>query len=151
VGLGRSALTPLANRFEAPGPAASPSSPRSRVTGAGRAIISTALRKAVSAGLWKGSATGWPGRASRSSRSSPGFVDTPMTAGIRRGPLFVSARRAGRAVHRATERRRDVADIPWFWRPIMAPVRTLPEPVFKRLRLRAGMATARYRKPSCAR
>jgi hypothetical protein len=58
-----------------------------------------------------------------------------MTAGIRQGPLFVSARRAGRAVHRAIERRRDVAYIPWFWRPIMALVRALPEPVFKRLRL----------------
>src|SRR5689334_24718968 len=65
----------------------------------------------------------------------PGFVDTPMTAGMRQGPLFASARRAGRAVHRAIERRRDVAYIPWFWRPIMAIIRALPEPVFKRLRL----------------
>ena len=65
----------------------------------------------------------------------PGFVDTPMTAGMDQGPLFVSARRAGRAVHRAIERRRDVAYIPWFWRPIMAIIRALPEPVFKRLRL----------------
>jgi short-subunit dehydrogenase len=65
----------------------------------------------------------------------PGFVDTPMTAGMRQGPLFASARRAGRAVHRAIERRRDIAYIPWFWRPIMTIVRALPEPVFKRLRL----------------
>ena len=65
----------------------------------------------------------------------PGFVDTPMTAGLRQGLLFVSARRAGRAVHRAIERRRDVAYIPWFWRPIMAMIRAVPEPVFKRLRL----------------
>jgi short-subunit dehydrogenase len=65
----------------------------------------------------------------------PGFVDTPMTAGMRQGPLFASARRAGRAVHGAIERRRDVAYIPWFWRPIMAIIRALPEPVFKRLRL----------------
>jgi NAD(P)-dependent dehydrogenase (short-subunit alcohol dehydrogenase family) len=65
----------------------------------------------------------------------PGFVDTPMTAGIRQGPLFVSAQRAGRAIHRAIEGRRDVAYIPWFWRPIMAVVRNIPERVFKRLRL----------------
>jgi short-subunit dehydrogenase len=65
----------------------------------------------------------------------PGFVDTPMTAGLRQGPLFASARRAGRAVHRAIERRRDVAYIPWFWRPIMAIIRALPERLFKRLRL----------------
>jgi NAD(P)-dependent dehydrogenase (short-subunit alcohol dehydrogenase family) len=65
----------------------------------------------------------------------PGFVDTPMTAGMRQGPLFASARRAGRAVHGAIERRRDVAYIPWFWRPIMAIIRALPESMFKRLRL----------------
>jgi short-subunit dehydrogenase len=65
----------------------------------------------------------------------PGFVDTPMTAGLRQGPLFASARRAGRAIHGAIERRRDVAYVPWFWRPIMAVVRNIPERVFKRLRL----------------
>jgi hypothetical protein len=54
---------------------------------------------------------------------------------MRQGPLFASARRAGRAVYRAIERRRDVVYIPWFWRPIMAIIRALPEPVFKRLRL----------------
>jgi short-subunit dehydrogenase len=65
----------------------------------------------------------------------PGFVDTPMTAGLKQGPLFVSARRAGAAIHRAIERRANVAYIPWFWRPIMLAIRLLPEPVFKRLRL----------------
>ena len=65
----------------------------------------------------------------------PGFVDTPMTAGIPKGPLFASARRAGRAAHRAIERRRSVAYIPWFWRPIMAAIKCLPEAMFKRLRL----------------
>jgi decaprenylphospho-beta-D-erythro-pentofuranosid-2-ulose 2-reductase len=58
-----------------------------------------------------------------------------MTAGLAQGPLFASARRAGRDVHRAIERRRDVAYIPWFWRPIMAVIRALPERLFKRLRL----------------
>jgi decaprenylphospho-beta-D-erythro-pentofuranosid-2-ulose 2-reductase len=65
----------------------------------------------------------------------PGFVDTPMTAGLKQGPLFASARAAGRGVHRAIERRRDVAYIPWFWRPIMYVIRALPEVVFKRLQL----------------
>jgi hypothetical protein len=58
-----------------------------------------------------------------------------MTAGLRQGPLFVSARRAGQCVYRAIERRRPVAYIPWFWRPIMLIVRSLPESVFKRLKL----------------
>jgi len=65
----------------------------------------------------------------------PGLVDTPMTAEVPKNPLFSSARRAGRAIHSAIEGRRDVAYIPWFWRPIMALVTSLPESVFKRLRL----------------
>jgi decaprenylphospho-beta-D-erythro-pentofuranosid-2-ulose 2-reductase len=65
----------------------------------------------------------------------PGFVDTPMTDGVPKNPLFTSARRAGRAIHRAIEARRDTVYIPWFWRPIMAVVKALPEGIFKRLRL----------------
>ncbi len=65
----------------------------------------------------------------------PGFVDSPMTAGMAHGPLFASASRAGRAIYTAIERRRNVAYIPWFWRPIMAVIRVVPEFAFKRLRL----------------
>jgi decaprenylphospho-beta-D-erythro-pentofuranosid-2-ulose 2-reductase len=65
----------------------------------------------------------------------PGFVDTPMTAEMPKNPLYASARRAGRAIHRAIEGGRDVAYIPWFWRPIMCVVNNLPEAFFKRLRL----------------
>jgi short-subunit dehydrogenase len=65
----------------------------------------------------------------------PGLIDTPMTAGIPKNPLFATSRRAGRAVFRAIEARKDVAYIPWFWRPIMALITNLPESVFKRLRL----------------
>jgi short-subunit dehydrogenase len=65
----------------------------------------------------------------------PGFVDTPMTAAIPKNPLFASPRRVGRAIHRAIEARRDVVYIPWFWRPIMFLITSLPEAVFKRLRL----------------
>jgi len=65
----------------------------------------------------------------------PGFVDTPMTADVPKNPLFSTARRAGRAIHSAIEGRKEVAYIPSFWRPIMALVTSLPESVFKRLRL----------------
>jgi decaprenylphospho-beta-D-erythro-pentofuranosid-2-ulose 2-reductase len=65
----------------------------------------------------------------------PGFVDTPMTAAIRKNPLFADAQRVGRGIHRAIMRRRDVVYLPWFWRPIMAVVNALPERVFKRLQL----------------
>ena len=65
----------------------------------------------------------------------PGFVDTPMTAHLPRNPMASSARRAGGAIYRAVEARRDVAYIPWFWRPVMALIRAMPERLFKRLRL----------------
>lgn len=65
----------------------------------------------------------------------PGFVDTPMTAHLPRNPLASSPRRAARAIYRAIEAPRDVAYIPWFWRPVMALIRAVPESLFKRLRL----------------
>jgi len=128
-------LTPLANRFEA------------ARAGCIAVISSVAGDRGRQSNYVYGSAKGGldrflEGLRNRLFRSGvavvtlkPGFVDTPMTAGMRQGPLFASARRAGRAVHRAIERRQNVAYIPWFWRPIMAIVRALPEPIFKRLRL----------------
>lgn len=65
----------------------------------------------------------------------PGFVDTPMTAHLPRNPLSSPPHRAGRAIYRALEARRDVAYIPWFWRPVMTLIRALPESLFKRIRL----------------
>lgn len=66
----------------------------------------------------------------------PGFVDTPMTAGIaRKGLLWASPERIAEGIVRALERRRDVAYLPWFWRPIMLIIQHIPERVFKRLSL----------------
>ena len=65
----------------------------------------------------------------------PGFVATPMTAAMRKNALYTSPCRVGRAIYRAIERRRDVIYIPWFWRPVMAAIRTVPERIFKRLHL----------------
>jgi short-subunit dehydrogenase len=128
-------LTLLANRFEAQGRGtiaviASVAGDRGRqsnyVYGASKAGLHVFLQ-------------GLRNRLHRSGVSvvtlKPGFVDTPMTAGMPRNPLFASSRRAGRAIFRAIEARRDVAYIPWFWRPIMALITSLPEFVFKRLRL----------------
>lgn len=67
----------------------------------------------------------------------PGFVDTPMTAGLvdPRGPLVAAPERVARDIDRAIRRRRAVVYTPWFWRPIMLVIRALPEGIFKRLRL----------------
>lgn len=65
----------------------------------------------------------------------PGLVATPMTAAMKKNLLFADARRVGRGIYRAIEGGRDVAYIPWFWRPLMAVIRSLPEGLFKRLHL----------------
>jgi short-subunit dehydrogenase len=65
----------------------------------------------------------------------PGFVDTPMTAHLPKNLLFASARDVGLAVHRAMLEARDVVYVPWFWRPVMAGIRGIPEGIFKRLKL----------------
>ena len=63
----------------------------------------------------------------------PGWVDTPMTAGIEPNLLFVSPDRAARDILRAIAKRKDIAYVPGFWAVIMFVVRCLPESVFKRL------------------
>ena len=65
----------------------------------------------------------------------PGFVDTPMTAGVAKNPLFASAEAVGGRIYRALEGRGDVVYTPGFWRPVMAGIRAVPERVFKRLNL----------------
>lgn len=65
----------------------------------------------------------------------PGFVDTPMTAGVEKNALFVPPAVVARSILRAVERRRDVVYVPGFWRWIMLAVRSVPEPLFKRLSL----------------
>jgi decaprenylphospho-beta-D-erythro-pentofuranosid-2-ulose 2-reductase len=65
----------------------------------------------------------------------PGFVDTPMTAGLKKGPLFASADRVAAGIISGMDRGRDVVYLPFFWAPIMALIRAVPERVFKKLRL----------------
>jgi short-subunit dehydrogenase len=64
-----------------------------------------------------------------------GRIDTPMTASLERGRLMAAPAVAARGIVRALGGRRDVVYVPWYWRPIMAVVRALPESVFKRLNL----------------
>jgi decaprenylphospho-beta-D-erythro-pentofuranosid-2-ulose 2-reductase len=65
----------------------------------------------------------------------PGMVDTPMTASFKKGPLFSSADTIAAGIVRAVDQGRDVVYVPGYWRLIMAVIRSLPEAVFKRLKL----------------
>ena len=63
----------------------------------------------------------------------PGFVDTPMTASMRKGLLFASPRKVGEGIYHAMLKGKEVVYLPWFWRPIMLVVKSIPEPIFKKL------------------
>ena len=65
----------------------------------------------------------------------PGFVDTPMTAGIAKNFLFSSPEAVGGGVYRAILSKRECVYLPWFWRPIMLIIKSIPEALFKRLSL----------------
>jgi short-subunit dehydrogenase len=65
----------------------------------------------------------------------PGFVDTPMTTRVEKGPLWATPEKIATAVCRAIDRRRSVIYVPWFWRPVMFVIRVLPSAVFDRLRI----------------
>jgi decaprenylphospho-beta-D-erythro-pentofuranosid-2-ulose 2-reductase len=65
----------------------------------------------------------------------PGFVDTPMTAGFRKGALWASPQRVATGIVRALDRRSRVVYLPGFWRAIMLIIRAVPESVFVRLPL----------------
>lgn len=65
----------------------------------------------------------------------PGFVDTPMTAAFRKGRLWATPASVAAGIERAIRLHRSVVYLPWFWRPIMAVIRSIPEPLFRRIRL----------------
>ncbi len=66
----------------------------------------------------------------------PGFVDTPMTAGIQKGgPLWAQPADVARVICHAIDKQRDVVYVPFFWAGIMWVIRSVPERVFKRLSL----------------
>ena len=63
----------------------------------------------------------------------PGFVDTAMTWGLPGLFLVAAPEAVAEAALTAVGRGRDVIYAPGFWRPVMAIIRAIPEPIFKRL------------------
>lgn len=66
----------------------------------------------------------------------PGFVDTKMTAGMDL-PTKLTAQpdQVAEAIYRAVTRKRNVIYVKPIWQLVMAIIRNIPEPVFKRLKL----------------
>lgn len=128
-------LTDLCNRFESQrtgvvGVISSPAGDRGRasnyVYGAAKAAVTTFAsgmrHRLFSSGV-------------RVVTVLPGFVDTPMTAGFKKGPLWVSPERVAADIVRALRNRNGTLYTPWFWRWIMFIVVHLPERLF----LRSGL------------
>lgn len=65
----------------------------------------------------------------------PGYVDTPMTAGVAKGRLWVQPAVVGRDIVRAVAAHRDLLYTPRRWWLIMFIIRSIPERIFKRLSL----------------
>lgn len=67
----------------------------------------------------------------------PGFVDTPMTKGLinPNSPLVATAEQVAIDIRKAMERKKNIIYSRWFWRLIMIVIRSIPEPIFKHLKL----------------
>jgi short-subunit dehydrogenase len=63
----------------------------------------------------------------------PGFIDTPMTFGMRGGPLMASPEACARACLRHSRRRREVAYYPPVWGLVMLIIKHIPERLMKRM------------------
>lgn len=65
----------------------------------------------------------------------PGFVDTPMAKDVPKGPLVAAPDTVARDIVRALKWNFNTLYTPWFWLPIMLIIRSIPECIFKRLKL----------------
>jgi decaprenylphospho-beta-D-erythro-pentofuranosid-2-ulose 2-reductase len=65
----------------------------------------------------------------------PGFISTKMTANLKQGPLFAPPKIVAKDIIRAIQKGKDVLYTPWFWRCIMLVIKSIPEKIFKKLKL----------------
>lgn len=65
----------------------------------------------------------------------PGFVDTAMTFGLKGMFLVADPKKVGEKIVASLDHSGDVRYIPWFWRYIMLIIKSIPEFIFKRLKL----------------
>lgn len=65
----------------------------------------------------------------------PGFVDTPMTASFKKGPLWASADTIAEGIVKSVSRRRNEVYLPGWWGGIMLIIKSIPEGIFRKLSL----------------
>jgi short-subunit dehydrogenase len=131
-------LVPLANHFEAAGAghiavlssvAGERGRPRNYTYGAAKAALNVYLQ-GLRTRLWP--------RGVGVHTMKLGPVDTPMTTTHEKTRLFARADQVAADIVAAVDAGRAEAYVPWFWRPIMAVVRRLPERLFQRVPALSG-------------
>lgn len=76
------------------------------------------------------------GTGARAVAVKPGFVDTPMTDGLKKGgPMWASADQIGKSLRRAADRGGPIQYAPGKWRLVMAIIRSVPAFVFHKTKL----------------
>jgi short-subunit dehydrogenase len=64
-----------------------------------------------------------------------GFVDTPMTKDFKKGALWAKAPAIAQGITKAIDKKKDTVYLPFFWQFIMLIITSIPENIFKRLKL----------------
>lgn len=83
----------------------------------------------------EGLSSAWLGDGIYVQLVKPGFVDTPMTAALAKGPLFVAPLVIAKDMWRSSEVQQAILYTPWFWRYIMFVLCLLPVRLFRRLKI----------------
>lgn len=65
----------------------------------------------------------------------PGMVDSPMTKDMPKGPLFAKSEDVGKVIYNGIKSGKDVMFVPGYWKLIMGIITTIPESIFKKLKL----------------
>lgn len=64
-----------------------------------------------------------------------GFVDTPMTKDFKKGPLWAKPNLVAQGIVKGIESKKDTVYLPFFWRFIMLIIKSIPESIFKKLKM----------------
>ncbi len=65
----------------------------------------------------------------------PGFVDTKMTASFKKGILWATPEKVAQDIVNAVKKKKNTLYTPFFWRYIMLIIKSVPERLFKKLKL----------------
>jgi hypothetical protein len=63
------------------------------------------------------------------------MVDTPMTAHLRKGLLFAKPEVVGKGIYEAMLKHKEVVYLPGYWRYVMWIIKSIPEPMFKKMNI----------------